>query len=536
MLPLVFIVPESLFSRQENCKLMRMTDAKRKADDYLKDGQKYQLGFLPTEQAHPLTRDLAERVKTDLPSAYAVLRDVDQLALEKLVAASEQLVFLKEQIRATLQAGGRIFLAGCGATGRLSLALEFLWRRQHANSLLEQERVIGFMAGGDVALVHALEGFEDFPEYGARHLMALGFQKNDLLIASSEGGETPFVIGAVQKAAEVSSRPVFFAFCNPKALLIQGVERSRVILTQQKVVPIELFVGQMALSGSTRLQACTALMLGIGVCLLDWDQAQTPEQEIKEFLNLFKTTDFSQFKSFTEREAQAYTQKKFVLYETDDLALSVFTDTTERAPTFNLPAFDNQLMPKPQPSLCYVSLPSAADRGEGWQKLLGRQPRNLDWPEINKKTTAEYLLGFDFGLGAVAFREQLTGQMQHRFHVVHQPTVLSFAFQDLRLELPVPHGKDLFHHLLLKLILNTHSTLLMGFLDRYVSNFMTWVYPTNGKLIDRASRYTLMWLERKGVTDVTYAQVVQQIFHELEALTPQESIVLKSAESILRTR
>ena len=46
------------------------------------------------------------------------------------------------------------------------------------------------MAGGDVALVHSLEGFEDFPDFGARHLVELGFGPNDLLIGSTEGGET----------------------------------------------------------------------------------------------------------------------------------------------------------------------------------------------------------------------------------------------------------------------------------------------------------------------------------------------------------
>ena len=45
-----------------------------------------------------------------------------------------------------------------------------------------------FMAGGDIALVHSLEGFEDYPEYGARHLRQLGFSENDLFIGVTEGG------------------------------------------------------------------------------------------------------------------------------------------------------------------------------------------------------------------------------------------------------------------------------------------------------------------------------------------------------------
>jgi len=47
------------------------------------------------------------------------------------------------------------------------------------------------MAGGDVALIHSIEKFEDFPDFGERQLRELGFKQGDLLISCSEGGE-PF--------------------------------------------------------------------------------------------------------------------------------------------------------------------------------------------------------------------------------------------------------------------------------------------------------------------------------------------------------
>ena len=52
------------------------------------------------------------------------------------------------------------------------------------------------MAGGDVAIIASVEDFEDHPEFGAHQLLSLGFADNDLLIACTEGGETPWVIGA----------------------------------------------------------------------------------------------------------------------------------------------------------------------------------------------------------------------------------------------------------------------------------------------------------------------------------------------------
>ena len=118
--------------------------------------------------------------------------------LEKFKSYIPSILDLRKDIQSTLKEGGRIYLCGCGATGRLSLLLERLWRKLVPGD----ENVRAFMAGGDVALVHSLESFEDFPEYGARHLEQLGFTENDLLISSTEGGETPYVIGATEFAAK----------------------------------------------------------------------------------------------------------------------------------------------------------------------------------------------------------------------------------------------------------------------------------------------------------------------------------------------
>lgn len=41
----------------------------------------------------------------------------------------------------------------------------------------------------------------------------------------------------------------------------------------------------------------------------------------------------------------------------------------------------------------------------------------------------------------------------------------------------------------LKVLLNKHSTLVMGKLNKIKSNLMSWVRPSNNKLIDRAIRY-----------------------------------------------
>ena len=122
----------------------------------------------------------------DLASAIDMLREVD---LEIFIALKNNLsniYSLHQELVNLLARGGRIFLCGCGATGRLSLALETLWRQRE-----DSEQVISFMAGGDIALIKSIEDFEDHATFGARQLRELGFRDGDVLLASTEGGETP---------------------------------------------------------------------------------------------------------------------------------------------------------------------------------------------------------------------------------------------------------------------------------------------------------------------------------------------------------
>ena len=91
-------------------------------------------------------------------------------------------------------------------------------------------------------------------------------------------------------------------------------------------------------------------------------------------------------------------------------------------------------------------------------------------------------------------------------------------------------GEDqLFNHLMVKMLLNAHSTLLMGMMGRYEGNVMTWVRASNNKLIDRAARYVLQILKQKNKTP-SYEDVVLKIFEKIEDLEDNEAIVLKVVE------
>lgn len=504
-----------------------MPDHTRKAREFLKVAHLYRLGHLPTEQPHPDTRDLSLWARTDLRRAIATLQGVDLAALRKLESHAGEIDALSKSIQETFAGGGRVFLCGCGATGRLVLTVESLWRSRHQ----EDDRVVSFMAGGDVALVHALERFEDEGTWGARHLRELGFADGDLLIACTEGGETPYVLGAIEKAAQVSSMRSWLLFCNPEGALDPGIERFRRVRENPLIRRICLDVGPMALAGSTRMQASTVLQLALGLALLHPDEPAS--KILRRYRERMEETDLAFLAGFIERESAIYESGDCVSYRVRDYGITVFTDTTERAPTFSLIPFDQLKTPQPEHSLCYIALDDAATAEDAWRLLLNRAPRPLEWPEVDPRTSADYLQNFDFSVRALNRRRLFVrASAHHEFSIVGARSGIALSFGRVEHVLPVADLPDLLRHTLLKQALNIHSTLVMGRLGRYQGNLMTWVRPTNGKLVDRSARYVQHLLVRAGCRDVRYEEIVLQIFAELERGKPNEPVVLKTVRSL----
>lgn len=503
------------------------------ADEFLKKKHLFQLGDLPTETPNPKTVTLSELAKNDVERGLALIREVDLEALRKILRDKEALKPVFTSVSETLSQGDRIFMVGCGATGRLSLSLEYLWRRKHPSS----NQVYSLMAGGDVALVHSLEGFEDYPEFGARHLKQLGFGTGDLLIGTTEGGETPYVIGAVEEATRTSSRKPLFLYCNPPKILIEKVERSKKVLTNPGILNFYLETGPMALTGSTRMQASTVLMLVVGLALEYGNDIEKAFADLAAWIKQLESTSCGPMKKFVEKEAETYQAGDVTIYSADTYAITVFTDTTERAPTFNLAPFDNPKHPSDRHSLTYLAIPSTSDSRSAWNHLLARAPRPLNWPEVHSKATDEYSYSFDFSKNAFAFRKSLVADAtHHEFSITEDSTHLIMKFRGLEERFPLSGKCQLFDQLNAKMLLNMHSTLVFGRLSRYEGNLMTWVYPSNGKLVDRAARYTQILMKQRGLGDFTYDDIVRAQFACKADLSPKESIVHRTIERLTTGR
>ncbi len=256
-----------------------MADAIDRAKKFLSEEQAFRLGQLLTESSHPKTVALSETVRLNVAAGIRLLQSVD----EEILPAAER-IFQQENFQElvdafldALKAHKRIYFVGCGATGRLSILLEAAWRRfwqdikqNHPGILVRipdmEDRTFSVMAGGDFALIKSVEGFEDFQDFGRFQLKQTGVQTGDIVIAITEGGETPFVIGAAWQGLDAGAK-VFFVYNNPTDILRSYVQRSRQIIDQPRVTKLDLTTGPMAIIGSTRMQAVTAELLIIGSAL-----------------------------------------------------------------------------------------------------------------------------------------------------------------------------------------------------------------------------------------------------------------------------
>jgi N-acetylmuramic acid 6-phosphate etherase len=184
------------------------TTSDGRSDDFLRIADQFKLGALTTEGSHPVTANLSDTAAQNTAAALHLLFDVDDdvVGAYRGFVKSGRAAGIAGEVAGRLRRGGRIFFTGCGSTGRLSIQLVSIWRdfwqRQRARGLAcepspgdWEDRAFSVMAGGDFALIKAVEGFEDFTAFGKKQIGDLGVSASDVVFAITEGGETSFVIG-----------------------------------------------------------------------------------------------------------------------------------------------------------------------------------------------------------------------------------------------------------------------------------------------------------------------------------------------------
>jgi N-acetylmuramic acid 6-phosphate etherase len=146
-------------------------------------------------------------------------------------------------IEERLRAGGRLVYAGAGTSGRLAvqdgaeLMPTFSW---------PSERLLLLMAGGDDALLRAVEGAEDTPDEAAALIYRHRIDAKDALIAVAASGSTPFTVACLREATARG------------ALTIGIANNADTPLLNEADHPVWLDTGAEPIAGSTRMKAGTA--------------------------------------------------------------------------------------------------------------------------------------------------------------------------------------------------------------------------------------------------------------------------------------
>jgi len=393
--------------------------------DYVQNKTQFQLHTLLTEQRHPKTWDLSKRIQKDCESGLRLLFSVDEDIVEKLKALAREKETLEQAVQAIEQAllsRQKIYIYGCGATGRLAKQMESTFWRPFWQKVRKKRRIwskiqlhlgdsienqlIGEMTGGDRALISSLEGFEDLQLIGHLQLEDRKIEKGDVVICVTEGGETSSVIGTILAALdqwrtaesydpEKTKKKLYFIYNNPNEKL-RPFDRSRRVLEEPGITKINLTTGSQSITGSTRMQATTIETFVVGNILqqaldrslrkflskkematLGFKSELRLEDKLKEFSHILKQVkaNLSAIAKFTQLEAQTYKTENFSTYFAQKGLITVFIDSTERSPTFRLFPLDTVKQAK-RKSWIQVWTP-AANLQDAWQAFLGRPFRGL---------------------------------------------------------------------------------------------------------------------------------------------------------------
>jgi N-acetylmuramic acid 6-phosphate etherase len=165
------------------------------------------------------------------------------LAVEQCIPDIAPLVTI---IAKKMKDGARLFYIGAGTSGRLGVV--------DASEIpptygIPHERVVGIIAGGDIAIRKSVENAEDSPTQAWEVLKSHGIDYNDVVIGIAASGTTPYVINGLKKCQEENITTGCIT-CNPNAPLTKVAD-----------FPIVVVVGPEFVTGSSRMKAGTAQKL-----------------------------------------------------------------------------------------------------------------------------------------------------------------------------------------------------------------------------------------------------------------------------------
>ena len=142
--------------------------------------------------------------------------------------------------------GGRLFYIGSGTPGRLGIVDASECPPTFG---VDNNVIIGIIAGGDTAIRNSIEGAEDDFNQAWIDLQKYHINNKDSVIGITASGRTPYVVGGLKKCKEEDILTGLLT-CNENT-----------IASNFSDVTVETIVGPEVITGSTRMKSGTAQKL-----------------------------------------------------------------------------------------------------------------------------------------------------------------------------------------------------------------------------------------------------------------------------------
>ena len=186
--------------------------------------------------------DIDQRTARDI---VRIIQEQDALVVPAVAAEADRIAHAIDQIADRMAHGGRLIYAGAGTSGRIAmLDASELPPTYGVNASL----VHVLIAGGEQALLHAVEGAED-DEGAAIEAVNREVKSDDAVVGIAASGTTPYTVAAVRRANMLGALTVG----------ITSVPDSP--LAKEADIPIVVQTGPEVIMGSSRMKSGTAQKL-----------------------------------------------------------------------------------------------------------------------------------------------------------------------------------------------------------------------------------------------------------------------------------
>lgn len=209
---------------------------------------------LLTESRNP---NSAQIDKCTTEEIVRIINAEDKTVADAVEKEALQIAKLIDAGVTAMENGGRLIYIGAGTSGRLGVLDAAECRPTYG---VDDNTVVGLIAGGRGAMFSAVEGAEDSLTLAEEELRAIDFSSRDVLVGLAASGRTPYVIGGLQYAHSLGAVTGSVA-CTANAEISALAD-----------IPIEVLTGAEVVTGSTRMKAGTAQkmvlnMLSTGVMI-----------------------------------------------------------------------------------------------------------------------------------------------------------------------------------------------------------------------------------------------------------------------------